>query len=207
VRIFVKNPGFTAVAVITLALGIGANTAIFSVVNTLLIRPLPLQDPDRLVWIVNHEDASDMSGRTTQVNHFLDLRAQSQSFSDLAAYFAFYGVGDNKLTGQGEPECLSGVPVSANFFQLLGVQPQLGRLFTPEECKWNGPKVAVLSHGLWVRRFGSDPQIVGRTLTLTDEPVTVVGIMPASFDFASVFAPGSQVDLYLPFPLSPETNR
>jgi hypothetical protein len=89
------------------------------------------------------------------------LREQNQSFSDLAAYFAFYGVGDNKLTGEGEPERLSGVPVSANFFQLLGVQPRFGRLFTPEECKWNGPKVVLLGHGLWVRRFASDPGVVG----------------------------------------------
>jgi len=123
------------------------------------------------------------------------------------AYFAFYGVGDNKLTGQGEPERLSGVPVSQNFFPLLGVQPQLGRLFTAEECKWNGPKAVLLSHGLWARHFASDPGTVGRALTLNDEPVTVAGVLPASFDFASVFAPGSHIDLYLPFPLSAETNR
>src|SRR5205823_834743 len=165
------------------------------------------RDPDRLVWIVNHEENSDLSGQTTQVGHFLDLREQNQSFSDLAGYFAFYGVGDNKLTGQGEPERLSGVPVSANFFQLLGVQPQLGRLFTAEECKWNGPKVVLLGHGLWIRRFASDPGIVGRALTLNDEPVTVVGVLPESFDFASVFAPGSRIDLYFPFPLTAETNR
>src|SRR5579864_1548501 len=148
-----------------------------------------------------------MSGRTTQVDHFLDLRSHNQSFSEMAAFFAFYGVGDNKLTGQGEPERLSGVPVSANFFQLLGVQPQLGRLFTPEECKWNGPKVVMLGHGLWVRRFGSDPGIVGRHLTLNDEAVTVVGVLPESFDFSSIFAPGSHIDLYFPFPLTAETNR
>ena len=96
----------------------------------------------------------------------LDLRERSQSFSEMAAYFAFYGVGDNMLTGQGEPERLSGVPVSENFFPLLGVQPQLGRLFNADECKWNGPKAVLLSHGFWERRFASDPGIVGRTLTL-----------------------------------------
>jgi predicted permease len=206
-RSFRRDAGFATFAVLIVGLGVGASSTVFSVLDTLLIRPLPFHDPDRLVWIVNHEDTSDMSGRTTQVDHFLDLRAQSQSFSDMAAFFAFYGVGDNKLTGQGEPERLSGVPVSANFFQLLGVQPQLGRLFAPDECKWNGPKVVLLSHGLWVRRFGSDPRIVGQTLTLNDEPVTVIGVMPASFDFASVFTPGSPIDLYLPFPLTPETNR
>lgn len=201
-----RDAGFTTFAILIVGLGIGASSTVFSVVNTLLIRPLPFRDPGRLVWIANH-DTSGLSGQTTQVGHFLDLRAANQSFADLAAYFAFYGVGDNKLTGRGEPERLSGVPVSQNFFPLLGVQPQLGRLFSAEECKWHGPKAVLLSHGLWERRFASDPAIVGRPLTLNDEPVTVVGVLPASFDFASVFAPGSHIDLYFPFPLSAETNR
>jgi len=202
-----REAGFTTFALLIVGLGVAATSTVFSVVNTLLIRPLPFKDPDQLVWIANHQESSDMSGSTTQVDHMLDLRAHNQSFSDVAAYFAFYGVGDNKLTGQGEPERLSGVPVSANFFQLLGVEPEIGRLFTPEECKWNGPKVLLMSHGLWVRRFGSNPGIVGRTLTLNNEAVTVVGVLPESFDFATVFNPGSHIDLYLGFPLSPETNR
>jgi len=203
-----RDRAFTTFAVLIVGLGIGASSTVFSIVNTLLLRPLPFRDPGRLVWIANHNgDDGDMSGATTQVSHFLDFRQQNQSFSDVAAYFAFYGVGDNKLTGHGEPERLSGVPVSENFFQLLGVQPQLGRLFTPEECKWNGPKAVLLGHGLWVRRFASDPSIVGRSLRLNDEPVNVIGVLPASFDFASVFTPGSHIDLYFPFPMSPETNR
>ena len=148
-----------------------------------------------------------LSGATTQVDYLLDMRAQNQSFSDLAAYFAFYGVGDNLLTGHGEPERLSGVPVSQNFFSLLGVEPQIGRLFNAEECKWHGPKAVLLGHGIWERQFASDPGIVGRALILNNEPYTVVGVLPASFDFASVFAPGSHFDLYFPFALSPETNR
>ena len=139
--------------------------------------------------------------------YLLDLRDRNQSFSDLAGYFAFYGVGDNLLSGHGEPERLSGVPVSENFFQVLGIQPQIGRLFTADECKWHGPKAVLLSHGLWTRRFGSDPGIAGSKLTINDEPVTVAGVLPASFDMASVFAPGSHFDLYFPFPLSNETNR
>ena len=201
-----RDAGFTTFAVLTIGLGIGASTTIFSVVNALLIRPLPFRDPGRLVWIANN-GKEGLSGETTQVNNFLDLREQSKSYSDLAAYFAFYGVGDNKLTGVGEPERLSGVPVSGNFFPLLGVEPQLGRLFSAGECKWNGPKAVLLSHGLWVRRFASDPRIVGRALTLNDGAVTVVGVLPASFDFASVFAPGSHIDLFFPFPLTAETNR
>ncbi|MGO9257043.1 MAG: ABC transporter permease [Bryobacteraceae bacterium] len=205
-RMLRRDAGFTTFAILIVGLGIGASATVFSVVNAILVRPLPFRDPQRLVWIVNH-DSSGLSGQTTQVGHLLDLRARNHSYSDLAAYFAFYGVGDNLLSGQGEPERLSGVPVSENFFQVLGVQPQIGRLFNAEECKWHGPKAVLLGNGLWARRFGSDPRIVGSTLTLNNEPVTVVGVLPASFDFASVFAPGSHFDLYFPFPLSPETNR
>ena len=201
-----RDPAFTAFAILIVGLGIGASATVFSVVDALLLRPLPFREPERLVWIANH-DTGGLSGATTQVDYLRDLREHNRSFSDLAGYFAFYGVGDNLLSGHGEPERLSGVPVSENFFQLLGIQPQLGRLFTAAECKWNGPKAVLLSHGLWIRRFGSDPGIVGRTLTINDAPVTVAGVLPASFDLASVFAPGSHFDLYFPFPLSSETNR
>ena len=104
-------------------LGIGASCTIFSVVNTLLLRPLPFRDPASLVWVKNHPDvnANDLSGQTTQVGHMLDLRDRSKSFSEVGAYFAFYGIGDNKLIGQGEPERLTNVPVSQNFFPMLGV--------------------------------------------------------------------------------------
>jgi predicted permease len=205
-RMLRKDSGFTAFAVLIVGLGIGASATVFSVVDAILLRPLPFHEPERLVWIANH-DTSGLSGQTTQVGHLLDLRERNQSFSDVAGYFAFYGVGDNLLSGQGEPERLSGVPVSENFFQVLGVQPQLGRLFNAEECKWHGPKAVLLSHGLWARRFASDAAIVGHTLTINDEPVIVAGVLPASFDFASAFAPGSHFDLYYPFPLSNETNR
>ena len=201
-----RAPAFTAFAILIAGLGIGASATVFSVVNTLLLRPLPFHQPERLVWIANH-DISGLSGQTTQVNHFLDLKQLNHSFTDMAAYFAFYGVGDTTLTGAGDPERLSGVPVSQNFFPLLGVKPQIGRLFNDDECKWHGPKAVLLSHGLWVRRFASDPAIVGRALTLNDEPVTVAGVLPASFDFATIFAPGRHIDLYFPFPLTNETNR
>src|SRR5664280_1153289 len=201
-----RDRGFTTFAVLIVGFGIGASATVFSVVDTLLLRPLPFHEPERLVWIANH-DTSGLSGQTTQVGHLLDLRELNRSFSDMAGYFAFYGVGDNLLSGHGEPERLSGVPVSENFFQVLGIQPQIGRLFTAEECRWHGPKAVLLSHGLWARRFGSDAGLVGRALTINDEPVTVAGVLPASFDLASVFAPGSHFDLYFPFPLSNETNR
>src|SRR5258708_24626382 len=113
----------------------------------------------------------------------MDLRERNRSFSDIAAYFAFYGVGDNKLTGSGEPERLTSVPVSENFFPLLGVQPALGRLFSAEDCKWNRPKAVLLSHGLWRRRFASGPAIVVRPLTLARATVTGGGGLPSSVGF------------------------
>lgn len=206
VRTLRKDAGFAAFAILIVGLGIGASVTVFSVVNALLVRPLPFQNPQQLVWIPDH-DSAGLSGQTTQVGYLLDLREQAKSYSALGGYMAFYGTGDNLLSGQGEPERLSGVPVTDNFFQTLGVQPEIGRLFTAEECRWRGPKVTLLSHGLWERRFGGDPGILGRKLTINDDPVTVIGVLPASFDFASVFAPGSHFDLYFPFPLSPETNR
>ena len=201
-----RDAGFTTFAILIVGLGIGASATVFSVVNALLVRPLPFRDPQQLVWLANH-DSSGLSGQTTQVGHLLDLRARNQSFGELGAYMAFYGVGDNLLSGDGEPERLSGVPVSENFFQVLGVQPQIGRQFTADECKWHGPRAVILGHGLWQRRFDSDPGIVNRKLILNGEPYTVAGVLPATFDFSAVFHPGSHIDLYFPFPLSEETNR
>jgi predicted permease len=203
-----RDAGFTTFAILIIAFGIGASSTVFSVLNTLLVRPLPFKDPQNLVWIANKsQEENDLSGQTVQVGRMLDLRERNKSFSDIAGYFAFYGTGDSTLTGNGEPERLSTVPVSQNFFPLLGVQPQIGRLFTADEAKWNGPKAVLLSHALWERRFGADPRIVGTAIRLDNEPVTVIGVMPASFDFGSIFAPGTRIDLYSAFPLSRETDR
>ena len=206
VRTLRRDAGFATFAILIAGLGIGASVTVFSVVNVLILRPLPFANPEQLVWIANR-DTSGLSGQTTQVGHMLDVRERTQTLSAIAGYFAFYGVGDNLLSGIGEPERLSGVPVSSNFFDVLGVRPQLGRVFTLQEAVWKGPKVVMLGHGLWQRRFDANPAIVGTALTINDEPHTVVGVLPASFDFASIFAPGSHFDLYFPFPLSQETNR
>ena len=202
-----REPGFTVFALLIVALGIGASTTVFSVLTTVLVRALPFRDPNQLVWIANAPPEEGLSAQTLQVLPMLHFKERNRSFSDIAAYFAFYGSGDSRLQMRGEVERLNALPVSHNFFPLLGVEPAIGRLFSAEECKWNGPKAALLSNGLWVRRFGSDPHIVGTSITLDDEPVTVVGIMPAGFDFGSVFAPGTHMDLYIPFPLTPETDR
>jgi putative ABC transport system permease protein len=201
-----RDAGFTVFAILIAGLGIGASATVFSVVNTLLLRPLPFETPSELVWIANH-DTPGLSGQTTQVGYMLDLREKTQTLAAVAGYFAFYGVGDNLLSGRGEPERLSGVPVSENFFEVLGVNPLLGRGFNAQESAWNGPKAVMLACGLWQRRFSRDPAIVGTSLIINDTPHTVVGVLPESFDFATIFAPGSRFDLYFPFPLSPETNR
>jgi predicted permease len=218
-RMLIKEPGFTLIAVATLALGIGANTAVFSIVNALLIRQLPFRQPDRLVWISSDRNPDkksssvltasegDLSGVTTQVGHFSDWRKLNQSFEDLAAYFAFFDYGSDILTGNGEPERLRGVGVSQNFLDLLGVSPELGRGFVDDECVWNGRPSALLTHSFWQRRFAGSPGIVGQFITLNDKPTMVVGVLPASFDFASVFAPSSHIDLLEPFPICPETDR
>jgi predicted permease len=195
-----REAAFTVFAILITGLGIGASSTVFSVVNALLLRPLPFPDPGRLVWISNVE-------WSTQVDNFLDFREQNHSFSDLAGW-GFHGIGDWQLTGTGEPERVTGVPVTQNLFPLLGVQPALGRSFTADECQQGlaAPPAVLLSHGFWQRRFASDPLVVGSKLTFNDRPVTVVGVLPASFDFAALFAPGTPVDIFVPWPLTPETN-
>ncbi len=203
-----KDRAFAIFAILIVGLGIGASCTIFSVVNTLLLRPLPFRDPASLVWLANQPPygSNDLSGQTLQVGYLLDLRERSQSFSDLAAYFAFYGVGDANLIGQGEPERLTNIPVSQNFFPVLGVQPILGRQFTAEESADNGPRAVMLSHSLWERRFASDPAIIGHSINLDGNLCTIVGVLPSTFDFGNIFAPGLHADLYSPFPLNDRTN-
>jgi predicted permease len=198
-----RDIGFTAFMILIAGLGIGASTTVFSVVDALLLRPLPFRDPGRLVWISNGNPYG-----ITETDHYSDLRQENQSFSDLAGWSAYYRVGDNELTGVGEPERLTSVPVTENFFTLLGVEPTMGRSFTAEECqgRYWAPPAMLLSYNFWQRRFAADPKVVGRTLILNGNPVAVVGVLPASFDFASVFAPGTPADIFIPWPLADETK-
>jgi len=198
-----SDAGFTAFTILITGLGIGASSTVFSVVNALLLRPLPFRDPGRLVWITNGEH-----GYNTQAEHYADFRELNRSFSDLAGFFGYYRAGDSELTGIGEPERLTSVPVTGNFFALLGVQPAIGRSFTTEECqgKFSAPPAMLLSYRFWQWRFASDPNVVGRKLMLNNQPVTVVGVLPASFDFASVFTPGTPVDIFIPWPLTDKTK-
>jgi predicted permease len=180
-RMLLKNPGFTTVAVLTLALGIGANTAIFSVVNAVLLRPLPYREPGQLAQL-----GMDQSGEaSTFIDSatFVEVKAQSQSLARIAAYSG----GDMTLTGAGPAERIVSGAVTADFFPLLGVQPAVGRNFTREEDTPNGPKAAILGHGLWQSRFGGDADVLGRTITLNQQSYTVVGILPASFQYPERF--------------------
>lgn len=206
-RQLLKHPGFTAVAVLTLALGIGTCTAMFSILNAVLLKPLPVYQPDRLVWIENLYSDSGLSGRTSRVDTFLGWREQSKSFDSLAAYFAFSDYSPLTMTGAEGSERLRSVGVSDNFLPTLGIAPFRGRNFSAEECAFNGPGAILLTHAYWQRRFGSDPAVMGRKITLNKQPGTIVGVLPESFDFASIFTPGSEVDVITPFPLTPETTR
>jgi predicted permease len=180
-RMLRKNPGFTAVAVLTLALGIGANTAIFSVVNAVLLRPLPYPEPGQLVQL--RVDRSGSSSSVIGSVTFVEVKAQSQSLARIAAYSG----GDMTLTGAGSAERVVAGAVTADFFPLLGIQPALGRNFTREEDTPNGPKAAILGHGLWQSRFGGDADVLGRTITLNEQSYTVVGILPARFQYPEPF--------------------
>jgi len=185
-RTLLKRPGFTAVAVLTLALGIGANTAIFSAVNAVLLRDLPFEEPDRLamVWLDNAR--LGVRQDITSYPNFLDWREGAVSEQAVFDDMAVYTVRRHNLTGEGEPERVRIAHVMAGFFELLGVAPGRGRVFTPEEDRPGNAQVVILSHGLWQRRYGADPDLVGGTVRLDGLEHTVVGVMPAGFSFPEV---------------------
>ncbi len=197
-RMLLENPGFTLIAVLTLALGIGANSAIFSVVNGVLLRPLPYKDPQRLIMVWGTKQLSSID--------FMALRRQNQVFEQVAAFISQ----PLNLTGRGEPEFLGDVVASANLFSLLGVEAIHGRVFLPEEEQPGNHRVVILSYGFWQRRFGADPKIVGQKISLNDQPYTVVGVMPQGFQFPrkgdmpGVWPIPSEVDIYTPTAFAPE---
>ena len=177
-RVLAKHKAFTIVAVLTLALGIGANTAIFSVVNELLLRPLPYRDADRIVmlWEVTPEGRQQ---NTTSRANFMGWREQSQSFENIAAF------SDQRanITGGGEPEEVSMQIASSGLFSVLGVDAVVGRTFTKDDIQPGAARVAVLGYGFWQRRFGGDRNIVGKPITLSGEPYTVIGVVPSNFQW------------------------
>ena len=200
-----REPGFALLAILILALAIGANTAVFSVVNTLLLRPLPFPESDRLAWftsgrdsIAKGRDPGGLSGVTYTVAAFEEFQRHSSSFESLTAYDPFFGDAEFTMTGTREPQPVAAVRVASNFFQTLGVRPAYGRLFTREECLKGGPGAVLLSHAFWMRHFNGDPRVVGQAIGLNKSSTTITGVMPADFDFGSVFAPGVAIDVYVP---------
>ncbi|HEY6186733.1 MAG TPA: ABC transporter permease [Pyrinomonadaceae bacterium] len=188
IRMLLKNPGFAVVAVIALALGIGANAAIFSVVNSVLLRSLPYNDPDRLI-VLRENKRPQFPEFSVSPGNFLDWQKQNTVFEKLCAIRGF----SYNLVDTGEPERLRGSRVSAGLFEMLGVKPAQGRTFLAEEDQPGRDAVVILSNSLWQRRFGADPNILGRTLTLNASPYTVIGVMPPNFQF-----PDRETELFTP---------
>ena len=193
-----RDAGFTTIAVLILALGIGANIVVFSLVNTILLRPLPFYQPDRLVSFSRMSNNSGLSGATYSVDAYEDLRAMNHSYADVTGYFAFSGPDNVKLTGKGIPQPATAVPVLSNFFHVLGVAPILGRDFNPDDARNGNLPVALLSYAYWQSQFHADPDIVGKVVSMNNTPVPIVGVMPASFDFGAIFTPGAKVDMFFP---------
>lgn len=199
-RMLIKRPSFTIIVVLTLALGIGANTTAFSAVDAVLLNPLPYQDPNRLVavWETNRQLSPEMWDRNeVAMGNFRDWRSQNQVFDQLGSLFD----ADVNLTGPSEPERIKSCVVTTNFFQVLGIQPMIGRSFLPEEEKPGSPRVVILSSGLWERLLGSDPNLTNKSLTLNGNPVAVIGVMPPGFDLQ--FPTNMRVDMWLPLRIDP----
>ena len=200
-RMLARNPGFTAIAVLTLAIGIGASTAIFSVVDTVLLRPLPYREPEKLVLITETLPGMSADEIGVSAGEYQDYRDRNRSFSQVAAYES---AGFN-LTGAGQPLRVNAAALSASAFPLLGVSPELGRGFTTEEDRYGSGSVVVLSHALWEHQYSRDPNILGQTVKLDEKPFTVIGVMPASFRFPFDGAPLSEMaDLWVPLAFEPD---
>jgi predicted permease len=202
-----KSPGFSAIAMLTLAIGIGASTAIFSIVDTVLLRPLPYSRPDQLVLVTESLPKLGMEEIGVSAGEYQDYRRENRCFSHVAAFEGSYMgrsmVGFN-LTGAGAPLRVNGANLSASVFAVLGVSPELGRPFTPEEDRYGAGKVVILSHTLWVSAYGRDPNVLGKAVKLDEQPYTVVGVMPASFHFPFDDAPLSErADLWVPEAFDP----
>ncbi len=193
-----RDRTFALVAVLILGLGIGANIAVFSVVDTLLLRPLPFPAPGQLVRILSKNTAGGESSMTYSADAAEEFQQRNRSFQAVSGYFAFSGPDNLKLIGQDQPQPVTGLEVMGNFLSTLGIEPALGRLFRPEECHHSSLPVALLSHAFWERKFNADPALVGRTINLSGTATTVIGVLPDMFDFGAVFSPGTKIDLYTP---------
>ena len=200
-RTLSHDRSFTLVATLILALGIGANIAVFSVVNTLLLRPLPFENADRLMWIAPPPTKCGVSCSTYSTDAYDEFRVYNHTFQDVTGYFAFSGPGNLSLNPGGAPIPATSIDVVANFFQLLAVQPAMGRAFRPEDALNNAPPVILISDPWWRTQFNADPNIVGKAFEMNGHLTTVIGVLPRSFDFGAVFSPGKKVDAITPLNL------
>src|SRR5262245_59128929 len=194
VRMLLMNPGFTTIAVMTLALGIGVNTAVFSVADAVLFRPLPFAEPDRLVELYQVQPGDQRIYPFMRKEAFQEWRGQTSIFEQVEAW----DIRNFALTGGGEPESISGPAVSPGLFHMLGVRPRLGRLFHPEDAEEGSNQVALIGEELWKRQFGASPEAIGKTLTLNDQAYTVVGVMPRGFKY-----PYGKFELWVPLSPNP----
>ncbi len=202
IRSLLKRPGFALVVIVTLSLGIGANTAIFSVVNAVLLSPLPYKDPERLMAVWAKSTNRNLTNQPVSFLNYTDWKEQNQSFEQLAAIRAE----SLSLTGQGEPERINGVRVTVNILSTLGVKPALGRDFLPEEGQPEKASAALIGYGLWQRRFGGDPNLIGQTLTLDAKPYTVIGVLPPWLKYPGLMMPQTGADIWIPYLVSPSQN-
>ena len=202
IRKLMRDPGFTVVAVLILALGIGANIAVFSVVNTIMLRPLPFPNAQELVWIAPPPQKCGLSCATYSTDAYDEFRVGSRSYQDVTGYFAFSLPGNLQVKiGNGVPVPATSIDVIVNFFNVLGVRPAMGRLFTADDARNGAPPVILLTDAWWRRQFNADPNIVGKAFDIDGQQTTVVGVLPKTFDFGAVFAPGTKVDALTPLSL------
>src|SRR3984957_8989885 len=207
IRMLARSPGFTLAAILSLAMGIGANTSIFSILDALLLRPLPYQDAGRLVILWNRSPGLNIMEDWFSTAQYFDIKNGHHGFEQVAIAIG----GNYNLTGSGEPERVGTIRVSSSLLSILGQRAALGRLFVPDEDLPGRMATALLSYGTWVRRFGSDPGVLGKKITLNGVPYEIVGVMPRSFSLPREVMPtldgAEQAEILLPLPLSANTAQ
>src|ERR1700733_5217386 len=207
-RTLAQNPGFAAAAILSLAIGIGATTAIFSVTCALLLRPLPYRDASRLVIVWNRSPGLGITQDWFSTAQYFDIKTRHSGFEDVAIA---YGTNDN-LTGNGDPERIGTIPISSNLLLMLGYRAAMGRLFTADEDVAGRNPTALLSYGTWTRRFGSDPQILGKSIQINGTSREIVGVLPKSFSLPrevlpTLYGAENQSEILLPFPMQPNSAQ
>jgi Acidobacterial duplicated orphan permease len=201
-RKLLRDPAFSSVAVLILTLGIGANIAVFSVVDTLMLRPLPFPNAQELVWVAPPPTKCGLSCATYSTDAYDEFRAGSRVYQDVTGYFAFSLPGNLRLTiGNGAPVPATSIDVIQNFFQVLGVNPAMGRLFNADDARPGAAPVIVLTDAYWRRQFAADPGIIGKAYDINGKQTTVIGVLPKTFDFGAVFSPGAKIDALTPLSL------